>query len=102
MRRNASGNHLAFRERQRQPGATPLRRTNPIMRFLVEKITLRPGPNRGEIGDDRRPPGGNYRGRSPFSIIAMKPSIISSRDLSPVGRYQIRIQFMTPSTKSEA
>jgi hypothetical protein len=50
MRRNASGNHLAFRERQRQPGATPLGRTNPTMRFLVEKITLRPGPNRGEIG----------------------------------------------------
>jgi hypothetical protein len=32
MARNASGNHLAFRERQCQPGATPLGRTNPTMR----------------------------------------------------------------------
>src|ERR1019366_741640 len=30
--RNTSGNHLAFRKRQCQPGPTPLRRTNPTMR----------------------------------------------------------------------
>ena len=30
--RNASGNHLAFRKRQCQPGATPLPRTKPSMR----------------------------------------------------------------------
>src|SRR5580692_3584284 len=29
---NTSGNHLAFRKRQCQPGATPLRGTNPTMR----------------------------------------------------------------------
>src|SRR4051794_40218693 len=32
MCRNTSGNHLAFRKRQCQPGATPLSRTNPTMR----------------------------------------------------------------------
>jgi hypothetical protein len=32
MGRNASGNHLAFRERQGQPGAAPLGRTNPTIR----------------------------------------------------------------------
>jgi hypothetical protein len=30
---NTSGNHLAFRKRQCQPGATPLRGTNPTMRI---------------------------------------------------------------------
>jgi hypothetical protein len=78
MCRNASGNHLALRERQCQPGATPLGRTNATMRSSARPMML----NRPAVESGRYQKTTDRLGMSEIVEEAWKPQRFQARNRS--------------------